>query len=98
MHFLQIRGEILIFQFGDFNRLQEFFFSFPTKTLSYLICHSAFPLIIYLCIILKVFFHSISVFVEHLKKAIGIKCITFSSTAYFKNKSIATFTVNKKLW
>lgn len=46
---------------------------------------------------LKEFFQSIPVFVKRVKKANDIKCITFSSTAYFKNISIETFTVKKEL-
>lgn len=96
MHFLQIRGEISIFQFGDLTVFRSSFF-FPHEK-SFLL---NMPFYLHfdnlLMYNLKGFFQSISVFVEHLKKAIGIKCITFSSTAYFKKKSIATFTVNKKL-
>lgn len=46
---------------------------------------------------LKVFFQSVPVFVKCLKKVNGIKCVSFSSTAFLKSKSIATFTVKGTL-
>lgn len=46
---------------------------------------------------LKDFFQSLPVFVKCLKKVNGIKCVSFSSTTFLKNKSIATFTVKGAL-
>lgn len=46
---------------------------------------------------LKNFFQSVPVFVKCLKKVNGIKCVSFSSTSFLKNKSIATFTVKETL-